>query len=439
MTLTGQLRLAVIALVLLSNASQVRADLDVQVVTSPKGVSAWLIEDYTLPIVAVRFGFKGGSRSDPVGKSGLAYLMSGLLDEGASELRSAAFQRALDAVGAELSFFARRTYFAGSLRYLRGDDAEAFELLRLAVNAPRFDREPVERIRQQVMYSLHAQQSNPEARANLARSRAIYRTHPYARNRKGTIEELSQITRQDLEDFRQTQFVKVGLHVAVVGAISADELAGWLDTVFGDLPAGSGTQLPAGPEPQFGETLQIPAPRPSTAILLTYPGIPLTDPDFPAALALNHILGGASFSSRLFEALRKEKGLVYGVSSGLDTDAASPQLVISTQARNDRVGETLSVIEDELVRLAEGGPKPQELKLARSYLAGSFLVRNFHSSKSTAETLLDLQFDGRPPDYLTLRRFLFDKVSAGDIRRLAAFVARTKPNILLVGPGDPTR
>ncbi|MFW2541027.1 M16 family metallopeptidase [Primorskyibacter sp. 2E107] len=433
----GLLRLGLMAIALvLGVASNARAEMTVQGVETDSGLSAWLIEDYSRPIVTLRFAFDGGSRADPVGQSGIAYLMSGLMDEGAGEMESAAFLSAVDAAGAEMSFFVREDHFGGSLRVLRDDAEPALALLRLAINEPRFDASAVERIRGQILNSLAAQSRNPEARASRAQNRAIYGDHLFARNRKGDPAEVAGVTAEDLRRWHQTQFVRDGLHVAVMGAVSQKELAAWLDLLFGALPERAARSPVAAPVPEFGDTVQIPSARPSTLIQMTYPAPGLAEEGYPEAAVLNHILGGAPLSSRLFDALRTARGLVYGVNSGLDPDTITPQLVISTQTRADQVSQVLGVIQGTVQRLADEGPTPDELSGAISYLRGAYFVRNFSGSQAATATMLSLQLDGLSPEYLKTRGARFDAVRAPDVQAGAARLAAMTPTVLLVGPGE---
>ncbi|MBV8564040.1 MAG: insulinase family protein, partial [Methylobacteriaceae bacterium] len=119
----------------------------VQMVVSPGGVRAWLVEDYAVPLVALEFAVRGGASQDPVGKAGAATMLSGLLDEGAGPYDAEAFHLALEEKAIELSFSAERDYFAGRLRTLVRHAEAAFDLLRLAVTEARLDAEPIERVR----------------------------------------------------------------------------------------------------------------------------------------------------------------------------------------------------------------------------------------------------------------------------------------------------
>ena len=138
--------------------------LSIERVVSPGGIEAWLAHDASIPVLAVEIAFReSGSAKDPKGKEGLAYLASGLLDEGAGSLDSKSFQRALEENAIFLSFDASRDDFSGSLKTLRKNYKKAFDLLRLALTAPRFDDEATSRIRNQVRTSLARRADDPDA------------------------------------------------------------------------------------------------------------------------------------------------------------------------------------------------------------------------------------------------------------------------------------
>src|SRR5262249_44446597 len=115
------------------------AEAAVERVVSPQGIEAWLIEDRGNPLISIAIGFRGGAAADPAGKEGLARLVAGLLDEGAGDLDSAAFQAEIADRGIDFGFTADKDNVTGRVRTLTRDRDEAFRLLRLAVTAPRFD------------------------------------------------------------------------------------------------------------------------------------------------------------------------------------------------------------------------------------------------------------------------------------------------------------
>ena len=153
---------------------------EIQRVISPGGIEAWLVEDHSLPIVSARFLFPGGAATDPVGKEGLAHMVSGLLDEGAGDLDSQTFQGRLSDQSISLSFSATLDGFSGRMKTLTRNRDEAFDLLRLAVTAPRFDAKAVERIRAQILTGLAAGANNPNRIAQETFREAVFGDHPYS-------------------------------------------------------------------------------------------------------------------------------------------------------------------------------------------------------------------------------------------------------------------
>lgn len=423
-----------LAILILPAVGPVRAAVDIQEVTSSRGVTAWLVEDYTVPIVAVRFAFKGGTTQDPQGQDGASTLMAGLFDEGAGDLDSEAFQKRLDDVGAEMSFSASRDALYGQMRMLAEERDGAFELLRLAVNAPRFDQAPVDRIRGQIMTRIQRDLRDPQSLGREVFAKALYGDHPYARRADGTMESLGAVTPEALRALHGRTFARDTVSIAVVGAIDAETLKRELDRVFGDLPATADLAPVAQIVPQFGQEVDYAYPLPQASLQLVYPGVDRDDPEFFAAYLMNHILGGGTFSSRLFNEVREKRGLAYGVGSALQTSDYASLLLIATSTRADRAGEALSVIRDEVRRMAEEGPTPEEIEQAKTYVIGAYPINNLDSSSAVARTLVELQKDERGIDYIEKRIGYINAVTLEDVKAVAQRLLTAEPSVLVIGP-----
>lgn len=413
-----------------------RAAVDIQEVTSESGVTAWLVEDYTVPIVAVRFAFSGGSVQDPAGKEGLSNLMTGLFDEGAGDLDADAFQERLDDVGAEMSFEARRDAVYGSMRMLAEEREAAFDLLRLAVTAPRFDAEPIERIRAQIVTGIRRDMRDPNVLGRDQFARALYGDHPYARRTDGTAETLAAITAEDLRALHAGTFARGNLSIAVVGAIDAAALKTELDRVFGDLPAEPQLRPVEKAKLNLAQEVRYAYPLPQATLQLVYPGVERDDPGFFAAFLMNHMLGGGTFSSRLFDEVREKRGLAYGVGSSLHTGDYSDMLIVGTSTRADRAAEALAVIRDVVRDVAENGVTEQELARAKTYLVGAYAINNLDSSSSVARTLVELQKDRRGIDYIERRAALIEAVTLDEVKAAAQRLLTAEPAVLVIGPED---
>jgi zinc protease len=414
-----------------------RAAVTIQEVKSPGGVTAWLVEDYTVPIITIRFAFEGGSTQDPTGKEGLANLMSGLLDEGAGELDSDTFQTKLDDAGAEMRFNAGRDAFYGSMRMLADQKDEALDLLKLAIEKPRFDAEPVDRIRSQIVSGILGKARDPQMAAQIAWFEALYGDHAYARRDEGTEASLGEITPDDLRHFHATQFARGNLKIGVVGAIDAETLEKELDRLFGGLPERPELVPVSQISPKLGQDIDVPYDLPQSTLQLAYPGIERSDPQFFAAYLMNHILGGGTFSSRLFTEVREKRGLAYGIGSSLVNSQYSSSLVISTATRSDRAAETLDIIKEEVKRMAEEGPTQAELDAAKKYVAGAYAVNNLDSSTAIASTLVELQIDELGIDYIQQRTGLIDAVTLEDVKAVAKRLLSAEPAVMVVGPALP--
>lgn len=424
--------LALAGVILLSAAAH--AAVNIQQVTSERGVSAWLVEDYSVPIISIRFSFKSGSTQDPQGKEGLANLMTGLFDEGAGELDSDQYQERLDDAAAEMSFSAGRDTVSGSMRMLAETKDEALELLRLAINEPRFDQKPINRIRSQLVAGIKAQERNPDTIAQDSWAKAFYGTHPYSRRSEGTEAGLNAVTAEDLRAFHRRVFARKHLFVGVVGAIDAATLSTVLDRLFGDLPAEPELQSVERANPNFDQIVRVDYELPQATLQLAYPGIEREDPEFFAAYLMNHILGGGTFSSRLYDEIREKRGLAYGVGSYLANRDYSSALVIGTATRADRADETLAIIRQQVELMATQGPTQQELDAAKRFVKGSYAIQNLSSSKAIARTLVGLQEQKLGIDYIERRGELIDAVTLEKVKSAAKRILTLPPAIMVLGP-----
>lgn len=412
------------------------AALDIQEVTSPGGVKAWLVEDHSTPMLTLSFSFVGGESSDPVGREGRARLVSGLLDEGAGDLDSQAFQKALTDNSIRLRFNSRIDRFSGELVTLTETRERAVDLLRLALTQPRFDSGPVERIRAQVMASIRNDLQNPRSIASRAWWGASFPDHPYGRSGDGTLDSVAAVTVEDMEAFVNSTFARNGLVVSAVGDIDPSGLASLLDQVFGELPAESSALPAADTAPEaHGETVVVEVQVPQSVVVFGHAGIARDDPEWYAASLLNEVMAGG-FGSRLTEEIREKRGLVYGVYAYLLPLDHAPLVVGGLATQNARVAESLDILRAEWARMAEQGPTAEELADARTYLLGSFPLR-LVDSDGTASVLMGLQESELPIDYLDRREELYRSVTLDDVRRVARRLYRPEQlTVVVVGMPD---
>lgn len=419
--LTRRVALAAVAFVALAllAASPMQAATRIQRLISPGGIEAWFVQDATVPLIAMEYAFGGGATQDPADKPGVGNMVAGLLDEGAADLDSKTFHEHLERRAIDLSFSATRDQFRGSLRMLTDNRDEAFDLLRLALTAPRFDKEDVERIRAQILSGLRRESATPGSLASRKFLELAFGDHPYGRPSGGSLTSIPTIGIDDLKDYKRRIVARDTLRIAVVGDVDAATLGKLLDHAFGALPAASNltpvADVTAAKPPQRAfVTLDVP----QTVVTFGSPGIKRDDPHFMAAYIVNHILGGGTLSSRLYHEVREKRGLVYSVYGSLLWMDHSGLFIGNTATRADRATETVDTITSEVRRIAEAGPTQQELDEAKSYLKGSQMLA-LDTSAKLASALLQYQLDKLPIDYIEKRNAIVDAVTLDEVRQVA--------------------
>jgi zinc protease len=436
------LRRIVLLLILMLAPLPARA-IDIETVTSPGGITAWLIQDHTNPLISLAFGFEGGASGDPVGKEGLATFISGMLDEGAGGIPSADFQKRLADHGIEFGFDASLDSFTGSLRFLTADQDLGFDMLGLALTQPRFDEEPVARMRGQFISSAAQDERDPESIAGRALNGILFAGHPYARRSDGTPQSLAAITVDDLRGFVAGNFVRDRLSVAVVGDITPDQLKPLLDKAFGALPAkGPPIAVPEAKVDDKGGLAVIERDIPQTILLFGGPGIKRDDPDFFAAYLVNYTLGAGGFSSRLMSEVREKRGLAYGISTDLVTLDHAGAIMGSAQTVAAQAQQVIDLTRAEWAKMQADGPTQAEIDAAKTYLLG-YYAQNFTTTRSAAQTLLGIQMSDLGIDYVTRRE---QEISSVTLEQAKAAAKRifdpAKLVVVAVGQKDglkPTR
>ncbi len=395
------------------------AAVTIQAVTTKSGLTAWLVEDHTIPLIAMNFAFAGGSASDPAGKEGAAHYLTGMLDEGAADMDSPTFQARRDELGMKLSFDDDQDRFTGSFQTLSRNRDAAFALLKAAVTAPHFAEEPMERVRQQFLTSVRDEGKDPGRLASLQFTAMALPGHPYARNDHGTEATIQAMTTADLRAAHQRLFTRRGMLISVVGDIDAATLGQKLDEAFGSLPD---TEPPA-PPPEAtvasGPALKlIGMDMPQSLILFGGPGLLRKDQDFIPAYVMNQILGGSGLGSRLSTVVREKNGLTYGIDTGLLPLRRAGYFIGSFSTRNEKAGEAMALVRQELARMAQDGPTQQELDQAKTYLTGSYALR-FDSNAKIAAQLLAIQQDNLGIDYINRRNSLVEAVTMDQVKEQA--------------------
>jgi len=406
--------------------------LSVEEIASPKGIKAWLVEEHSVPLIAIKFAFAGGASQDPAGKEGLATMVGDLLTEGAGDLTEEAFKAQVSSLGMRLSLAAGRDAIYGALETLSKRFAPSAALLRLALTAPRFDEDAIERVRSQRLADL-AMAANEPSRVAVDRwYQEAFPGNAYGRPADGTPQSVMRIVRDDLTRQHAKLLARGVLKVVIVGDIDKAAAAAALDDIFGDLPGEGQVALLAKAEPRpAAAPIVVEKDLPSATATFGLVALSSKDADFPALEVLNHIIGSGDFDAVLTEEIRVKRGLAYSVQTGLVHDSITSLLLGAFSTKNDTMGAALGVLKDVLVRMARDGPNATQFENAKRYLTGSFLL-DFDTNAKVASSLLAIWVDGDGPDYLQRRNQKINAVTLADVKRVAREVLNTQSLIVTI-------
>ena len=395
-----------------------RAEIAIQEVTSPGGISAWLVEDHNIPFVALELRFRGGTSLDVANRRGAINLMVGLLAEGTGDLDARGFATARDELAASFDYSAYDDAISVSARFLTETQSEAMVLLKGSLVAPNFTEVAINRVRAQVVAGLTSDTKDPDTIVSMRFDALAFGDHPYGSGSDGTIESVSALTRDDLNAAHLGTLTRDRVYVAAVGDISADQLTALLDRLLSELPD-SGRALPSKVDYGLGGgTTVVDFDTPQSVAIFGQRGIERDHPDFFAAYLVNQILGGGSFESRLMEEVREKRGLTYGVYSYLLPKDFSNLYIGRVASANNRIAEAIAVIRAEWARMANSGVTQDELRRAKTYLTGSYPLR-FDGNGPIANIMVGMQMQGLPVAYITSRNDKINAVTLEDANRVA--------------------
>ena len=426
---------ALIVFAVFAVATPLKAAVEIQEVTSPGGIKAWLVEERSIPFLALEIRFKGGAGLDPDGKRGVTNLMTGLIEEGAGELDARAFAAARDALAASYEFDVWNDALSISVRFLSENRDEAVALLREALVNPRFDEDAVERVRAQVLSIIKSDETDPNSIASRTFGQMVYGDHPYGSSVDGTIESVTALTRDDVVAAHQATLARDRIYVGASGDISAEELGLLLDDLLGDLPA-TGAEHPGEVAPNVnGGLTVVEFETPQSVAFFGHEGLPRDDPDFFAAFVANVIFGGNGRQSRLSFEVREQRGLTYGIGSYLVNYDDADMLLGQFASANDRVAGAIDVVKEEWARIASEGVTEEELDEVKTYLTGAYPLR-FDGNGPIARIMVGMQTVGLTPDYITTRNDRVNAVTLEDVRRVAKRIFKPE-DLQFVVVGQP--
>lgn len=409
---------------------------EVETTTITDGIKTWYIENAGVPVVHIDISFEGaGSASDGSGLEGRASLAASMLTEGAGDLDSVAFARALEEKAISIDIDSSSDRLMIHVHCLREHAEAAGKLLAMALSAPRLEESDLARVKSQTISYLSKFDESPMYRARRAMEQKAFAGHPYANAPYGTKASVAAITAEDLRNYMATYVTRGNMMISAGGDVDAELLDDMLTPVIRALPDADADLATSHTKMQgVGEAITVPMKLPQAVTIFAAPGVPRNDNRFYAAYLLNHILGGDALVSRLADGVRKERGLVYSVESSLEERSGIALITGGLATRSKHVAEATAAVKEILNDLREHGVEKKECEDARAYVLGSFPLQ-LDSSSDVAAVLMMMQIHELGADYLETREAHFKDVSCDDINQLAAELLDPK-RFLFVTAGE---
>lgn len=384
-----------------------------------KGLKFWFVQDTSLPIISLDFGFKGGAFFDKDNKDGTSTFLASILDEGAGELNSMNFQKKMDSIGMKLSFSSSKDFFSGKFQTVSENKENAFDLLKLVLTKPRFEKSEIEKIKNQMIASFKISNSNVSDTAAREFYKHFFDGHKFSKDDDGNLESLNNIGLEDLKIFFKKNLTKSNLVISISGDITENEAISLIDLSLGSLPKGPDAYKVIPSKKEFPNKVKfIKKKTPQSAVIFGHKGIARNEEDFFAARICNYVMGGGGFQSRLYKNVRERRGLTYSIYSYFISLQNNDILLGGFQTKNESVKETIELVKDEWKKMNNIGISAEELSEAKTYYKGSF-TRNYASTSTISSLLNTVQRYELGIDYFKERNKIIDSLTLKKVNKVA--------------------
>ncbi|GAA3988565.1 pitrilysin family protein [Comamonas faecalis] len=416
--------------------------------SEPSGAQVWLVHSPAIPMVDVQIDFDAGSRRDPAAQAGLASAAAMMSAKGvqadgdAPALDENALGQAWADLGASLDAGADRDALSFSLRSLTEPDllARAAQLAAREIGQPSLDAGVWTSERARWQASLREADTRPGTIASKAYAAAVYGGQSYGQ--RPSAQTLDAIGIADMQAWRAHYLQACRARVSIVGAVDRAQAQTLVQTLLSRLPqqdAGGCAPLPAVPDAQPLKTAEqesIPFHSAQAHVLIGQPGIKRSDPDFLALLVGNHILGGGSFTSRLMQQVREQRGLSYSVGSGFSPGLNVGAFTVALQTRPDQAKEAVRVTREVIAKFVADGPTEAELRAAKDNLIGGFALR-IDSNRKLLGNVANIAWNGLPLDYLDHWTERVQALTLPDVRAAMQRTLQPERMVTVIVGGQP--
>ena len=392
---------------------------DIRTTTLPNGLLVLTEAMPHMRSVSMGVWIDSGSRDEAPEVNGISHFLEHMVFKGTTTRSAQQFAREVDAIGGNLDAFTGKETVCFNIKVLDENVPAALDLLTDLVLHPTFAPDDIAKEQGVILEEIKMDEDNPDYLVHELFTQNFWKGDALGRPILGTAETVSSFTQAIVLDEYARRFTPANMVFSAAGNLDHDTFVEQVAAAFTSLSASSGAKLARTPAPQAFPhiTLKNKKSLEQVQFCLAVPSLPVSDPDRYAAYLLNSILGGG-MSSRLFQAIREERGLAYSIYSELNPfrDTGSLAVYAGCAIANQR--EVLTLTLAEFTRLKSEPVTDEELDRARNQTKGN-MVLGLESSSSRMSSLARQQmYWGKffSIDEITAE---IDRVTAADLQRVA--------------------
>ncbi|MGL9757406.1 MAG: M16 family metallopeptidase [Wolbachia sp.] len=402
---------------------QASSHLNIEEVTTNKGLKFLFVENRDLPKVSLNISFKdAGCVYESAEKQGLAWFTSLVIQEGAGKNNAKDFVKKLEDKGISLNFIADLEAFRVLLNTLSENLEDAISLLSDAIMRPKVDSEGLNRVFEKAKVNFNNFEKNPYLVARKELNTLLFKKHPYSRDPYGTLDTIMSITRDDVLTYIKRSFTKDNIVISVVGCATKEEVSTLLDKYLSKLPSKRSKVRKVSVKNEFGpaESKSVFMDIPQSVILFAQKGIAYEDPNYYNASVLINALGGMSLNSILMKELRQNLGITYGVSA-LNVPNKHGNIISGFMSTDSSTAsKAISAVKDTFSRIKKEGIDEQLFKDTKISLVNNFTFSFLSNNVSIAMLLDDMQINDRDVNNINNYTNIINNIKLEEINKLAS-------------------
>lgn len=335
-----------------------------------------LVYDYmpTVKTVAVGVFVKAGSAYETENQGGISHFIEHMMFKGTKTRSARDISYAIDAVGGEINAYTSRELTCYYTKTLCESAPLCFDLLSDMVFNSAFDENAIKTEKAVVCDEIDMCEDAPEELVHDILNEICYPSHPIGRNILGTKNTVTSFSKQTICDYINSRYCADTIVISVAGGISKNEVLTLAEKYFGKAEIASNAQ-----HCDFGLPVFTPAKEirkkhvEQFNIALALPAVERNHPDVNAVNLIGNILGGSA-SSRLFQHIREEKGLVYCVYSGSNIFSLAGYTSIYAACAPKNADKVTNLIEKEIADIFENSLSQEDISFAKMQMKGSCIM-----------------------------------------------------------------